>query len=397
MELSNYAQIIGKEWKGRSKELAEWAMERLVNRRDVWGQYTGLTKAEKLTAKKTYKALTLPQRSMRGKDMVTLEKLTRHFGAMKRNHLIGLHASCEENTSRWLGIDIDLHDPEAVDFEDASRRNFAAALGWWERLQELGYDPLLTDSNGAGGFHIWVLFADPVAAEIVYAFGQELIGDWEARNLDGPPETFPKNGARSGEKLGAWLRLPGLHHTRDHYTKVWSGEAWLDQPWVEGDAAVEVMLRAVPGPVPVVKDLDAKAETKSSAKRKKKGDFSGKRKSAATVCVDLDGVLAQYDGWRGVEVIGDPIDGAVEFLRDLRKHSRVMIHTVRIGKGDGKSLKVVEAWLREHGFEYDEIWTGFGKPPANAYVDDRGVVCRPQDDGPKAFERAAEAVERLVD
>jgi hypothetical protein len=32
-------EIIGEEWKERSRELADWAMERLVNRRDVWGQY----------------------------------------------------------------------------------------------------------------------------------------------------------------------------------------------------------------------------------------------------------------------------------------------------------------------------------------------------------------------
>ncbi len=33
-------QIIGAEWRDRCRELADWAMERLVNRLDVWGQYT---------------------------------------------------------------------------------------------------------------------------------------------------------------------------------------------------------------------------------------------------------------------------------------------------------------------------------------------------------------------
>ncbi|MGA1302951.1 MAG: hypothetical protein ACO3ZD_02815 [Cyanobium sp.] len=32
--------IIGEEWKARSQELADWAMAHLVNRRDVWGQYS---------------------------------------------------------------------------------------------------------------------------------------------------------------------------------------------------------------------------------------------------------------------------------------------------------------------------------------------------------------------
>ena len=31
---------IGEEWMRYADELAEWAMERLVNRRDVWSQYT---------------------------------------------------------------------------------------------------------------------------------------------------------------------------------------------------------------------------------------------------------------------------------------------------------------------------------------------------------------------
>jgi hypothetical protein len=130
--------VLGDEWKARSKELAEWAWERLVNRKDVWGQYTALSAREKLDAKKFYKALTLPQKKMRGKDMVTLDKLTRHFGSLRRNHLIGLHASSADQTARWCAIDLDLHDSDGIEAEDASRRNFAAALGWWEALQEMG-------------------------------------------------------------------------------------------------------------------------------------------------------------------------------------------------------------------------------------------------------------------
>jgi hypothetical protein len=38
--------IIGEEWQARASELAEWAMARLVNRRDVWGQYSLLAPHE---------------------------------------------------------------------------------------------------------------------------------------------------------------------------------------------------------------------------------------------------------------------------------------------------------------------------------------------------------------
>jgi hypothetical protein len=49
------------------------------------------------------------------------------------------------------------------------------------------------DSNGRGGFHLWLLFAEPAPAADVHAMAQDLIADWEKQNLDGPPEIFPKN------------------------------------------------------------------------------------------------------------------------------------------------------------------------------------------------------------
>lgn len=38
---------------------------------------------------------------------------------------------------------------------------------------------------------------------------------------------------------GVWYRLPGLHHTLEHYSRIWSGEDYLDDPWLEGDAAID--------------------------------------------------------------------------------------------------------------------------------------------------------------
>ncbi|MGK0190570.1 MAG: hypothetical protein ACI9R3_006399, partial [Verrucomicrobiales bacterium] len=271
-------QVIGMEWKQRSTELASWAMDRLVNRRDVWGQYTGPSQR-----KRGQKALTLPQKSMRGQDMVTLDKLARHFGSLRRDHLIGLHAASPEEHCLWLAIDIDLHDPEAEDAADVERCNFTAATRWWKRLQQMGYDPLLYDSNGAGGYHLWILFEEPAPMAHVHALGQQLIADWQALNLDAKPETFPKSGKLGGDKMGAWLRLPGVHHSRDHITRVWSGDAWLDEPWEEGNAAIDAILRTKPGPPPPVVEL----EPVLVAKRKKATGV--KRAAKPPVCVDLDG------------------------------------------------------------------------------------------------------------
>jgi hypothetical protein len=109
-------EIIGEEWKERSRELADWAMEGLVNRRDVWGQYALLSPEQARESGRTYKAMTLPVPEMRGEDRVTLDKLARHFASRRlhRPQLIGLHAESQEGTSRWLGIDIDNHDLDAV-------------------------------------------------------------------------------------------------------------------------------------------------------------------------------------------------------------------------------------------------------------------------------------------
>jgi len=120
---------------------------------------------------------------------------------------------------------------------------------------------------------------------------------------------------------------------------------------------------------------------------------SRKRK---TVCVDVDGVLAQYDGWNGVEP-GDPIPGAVAFLSLLHNEYHVIIWTTRMNPYINwknvmdceyhpalldeciERLKtILKAWLNKHGFEYDDIWHSHGKPVCIAFIDDRAISCRPQ-------------------
>lgn len=107
-----------------------------------------------------------------------------------------------------------------------------------------------------------------------------------------------------------------------------------------------------------------------------------------TIAVDLDGVLAQYGGWKGVEVIGEPVARAREFLVKIREMGcEVMIYTTRccedVGRGEKAYLLVdrVRAWLEEHDMPYDTIWSGQGKPIYFAVVDDRAFRCRPQPEG----------------
>ncbi len=105
------------------------------------------------------------------------------------------------------------------------------------------------------------------------------------------------------------------------------------------------------------------------------------------IAVDLDGVLARYEGWKGIEHIGEPIEGAREFLESLSTLGRVMIYTTRCNSGENypestvKLASYIWDWLTIHEMRSSvfQVYIGQGKPRASAYVDDRAVACRPQD------------------
>lgn len=66
--------------------------------------------------------------------------------------------------------------------------------------------------------------------------------------------------------------------------------------------------------------------------------------------VDLDGTLAVYDEWRGVEHIGEPIPAMVERVKYwLESGIDVRIFTARVyGDGRADALRPIEAWCAEH-------------------------------------------------
>jgi len=128
------------------------------------------------------------------------------------------------------------------------------------------------------------------------------------------------------------------------------------------------------------------------ANLKENADSTSHRK---TVVVDFDGVIAQYDGWKGVDVFGKPLKRAKEALDIFRASGwRIIIFTVR------PPTEALVAWLYKHKIAYDGINTtdhnpagtedeiGHAKPVADVYIDDRdwqslgrefswaGVMCR---------------------
>lgn len=386
---------IAQEWVDYSEDLAEWAMQRLVNRRDVWSQYT--LKDGKISVV----MLPIQERRKLGTDMVTITKLVRHFSGKSPAHLIGLHSISDHATCKWFAIDVDLHDPSMPNADEIANNNFEAALTWAERLRAMGMDPMIFDSNGAGGYHIWTLLDKEYKLADVFDFADELRSDWADFGLERRPEQFPPKRAVGPDDLPYTLRTPGRHHTRHHYTRVYNFDATPgENEWLEGGEAIEAMIATRPSKLPR-RAAKKKKATLTPAPGPKKSNVAVTRRPR--VCVDLDGVLAQYDKWKGVDHFGDPIPGALKFAKDLAKFSDITVFTSRCAQDilEGSRLtpgqlriKVIE-WLEKHGFPYTDVYTGQGKPRAAAFIDDRAVACSPQNDE-TAFKTALAQTRVLV-
>lgn len=382
---------IAQEWERYADELAEWAMEHLVNRRDVWGQYT-LREGEV-----GFVTLPIPERRGTGSDMVTMQKLRRHFSGRAVSHLISLHSISDHDTCKWFAVDIDLHDPTVMNADELAADNLAAALGWARRLREQLFDPCVIDTNGRGGYHVLVLLDKQYPLAGVYDFVDDLRSDWQKYNLPRKPECFPPRREVAEGHLPYPLRVPGRHHTFPHYSRVWNFDGMGENDWLEGAEAIEALLALRPAELKVAPSVRKTArklvQKKKEVKRKPK------------VCVDLDGVLAKYESWRGPDQIGPPLPGAMEFMTQLAQIADVVIFTTRCSSdhfGEHSTLvspgrlkiRVID-WLEKYNFPYADVYVGQGKPHALAFIDDRAVSCSPQKD-PDAFTKALAATRALV-
>jgi hypothetical protein len=95
--------------------------------------------------------------------------------------------------------------------------------------------------------------------------------------------------------------------------------------------------------------------------------------SRRTIAVDFDGVIAEYDGWKGIGVLGAPRGDVLRALNILRSEGwKVVVYTTR-GKEE------IADYLAKHAIPHDEInlnsdyRTIGAKPVADVYWDDRAV------------------------
>lgn len=182
-------------WISRADELAD-AAGRLVNRDDCCGGYFG---PRATTHKEEYVKSWLPMN----------EALRAHFVGRR---IIGLHSTSLANTCRWMVFDFDAH-------EGATDANMNPALGLAARIRAVGLVPYIFDSNGKGGLHVWCVFPRARKTHRVY--------DLAVRLADGfGCEAFPKQDHVEPGRFGNWVRLPGKHYKRNHWSRLLTPQGW---------------------------------------------------------------------------------------------------------------------------------------------------------------------------
>jgi hypothetical protein len=223
-----------KVWEAYADELAQWTYKHLVIRDDAYCHYT----TESVTT----------VRNWRGEAALTLDILRQHYQGKRRTHIMGPHVAIPQlgpdhppsGLTRTIAWDIDCHDNDVL-VDPIKNHRFALLLfdrawEWGQQWQDESkpWAPLLTDSNGAGGFHLRMFWDDPIPVEDAHRFGVWLCRDHLINGLK-QVEVYPKQ--LRATALTHFLRLPGHHHTRHHWSRVWNGTSWLD-----GEAAVRYIL-----------------------------------------------------------------------------------------------------------------------------------------------------------
>jgi hypothetical protein len=241
-------------WHRHATTLAAFVFDRLPNRADVWGAY--ITPARRPPERPF--TWTAPAKTRRGEVHLSTLQLVRHFTARDGGDVIGLHSTSPEETCRWLGLDFDVH-PEDMDAGDVEtlREQVSAGFAWCVDALGERVSLLLEDSNGRGGRHLWAYFDEPVSSPALFVWLSVIAAD--CRTATGyTPELRPAQARlpldKEGRtKFGNWLRLPGLHHTRAH----WSRLALAGEDWQSGAEAAATLLRWPATPANVVPPLDS--------------------------------------------------------------------------------------------------------------------------------------------
>ena len=157
-------------------------------------------------------------------------------GDVFQNHFhgattIGTYTLGRDSKCLYVGWDIDHHDGDPGD----PKANWRYACILCRRLTRIGANPLLEDSNGSGGYHVWLRFDERISGSVAHS-----VAIWLVRHCPAGihAEAFPKQpDLNETRRYGNQMRLPGKHHKRDHWSRFFDGEKWL-----EGENAVRHLL-----------------------------------------------------------------------------------------------------------------------------------------------------------
>ena len=192
-------------WQSNCRELAAWALERLAIKQDRHGQYSA------------------DGRAKWSSTPVTKDRLAAHFAGADT---IGLGATSLDDQCIWVAWDLDNH---VSDVATSVNQKYAIVLR--DRLFAMGFRAIIIeDSDGKGGIHVWLLFSSPISAAIVHHFAKSIASGFAEHGLK-KIECFPKNSTvqHTDAKCGHYLRIPGKHHKRDHWSRFYASGDWLSQ------------------------------------------------------------------------------------------------------------------------------------------------------------------------
>lgn len=200
-----------KVWQSNCRELSQWAWNRLAIKRDRHGLYS-------------------PEGGAHWSfSPLTQDELAAHFAG---ECTLGVGSTTPEDKCLWVAWDLDNHSDELP--ADA---NLSYAIVLMNRLVEMGFRPVIEHSDGRGGIHVWLPFSRPIDAKTAYRFSRHVAHDYQQHIP--AIECLPKSPTvqNTEAKCGTYLRLPGKHHKRNHWSRFWG-----DGEWLEAADGIELLL-----------------------------------------------------------------------------------------------------------------------------------------------------------
>lgn len=168
---------------------------------------------------------------------LTPREIVNHFLG---NVTLGVYCLRLDGTVQFMALDLDINKSalEQARVNPAKATELRQALKdtthyLHQELNTFGLTPVI-ENSGYKGRHLWVLFREPVSAEVVYTFGSLLMARiHEQIPPDLHVEFFPKQPSRQTQKgLGNLIKLPlGIHRKSGRRSVLLDGDGRTISDW----------------------------------------------------------------------------------------------------------------------------------------------------------------------